>query len=921
MRLAAALTALSAVTAGLVVVASPTQAADGPLIRVTEVEYNGSEFVELTNVGTAAQDFTGWSFDDDSRTAGTVSLSGFGTVAAGESVILAESTADAFRTEWALASTVKVIGSNAANLGRADEVNVFDSANALVDRVTYNDQAADGDTAKGPRTDTASAWVSDVNVGANTFSTWTRSTVGDAESSWASTNGYIGSPGRSTLGGVPAGDPDVKITEVEYNGSEFVELTNVGTAAQDFTGWSFDDDSRTAGTVSLSGFGTVAAGESVILAESTADAFRAEWGIKSSVKVIGSNAANLGRADEVNIYDGTNTLVDRVTYNDQASVGDPARGPRTDTASAWVSEANLGTNTFSTWTKSTVADAEGSWASVGGFIGSPGANTLGTSTPDSVKESGGGTPVLACQPEAASGTGAAPGSALVWPGGDTPVVADNLCAWKTTTGPEGRDISGLVFDPADAGVLWAVKNKSWVFKLVKQAGTWVAASGWESGKQILFPGGTGEPDTEGITVGPDGALYVTTERDNAHNTIALNSVLRIDPAAVGSTLTATKQWDLTAEFPELVVVGGDKTKANLGFEGVTFVPDSYLTANGFVDQSTGTTYRPSRYPLHGTGLYFAALENDGKLYAYALNSDTTFRRVAVVDTGLGHVMDVQYDRDLKRIWALCDNTCGVTSALLRVSEVGAIVPEKVYARPANLPDNNIEGFAVAPSSTCASGVREAVWGDDGIYGAGTGSPSEGHALYSGTVDCDLHLGRQGVPASSSSGSSGSTPTVTPTPTPTPKPTVTPTPTASAAPTATQPAAPAPAVFTPQPGRTNPTTPIALAPGVTIVSHAAANAARLADVPGAAARTLRDAPVVSVAANRAVPLRVVRGLPARTQVTSFIVINGTRTPIAVQTTSRTGSLQLPALRLADRGTVSLGLQLPDGSVRWIKLRVS
>ena len=45
-------------------------------------------------------------------------------------------------------------------------------------------------------------------------------------------------------------------------------------------------------------------------------------------------------------------------------------------------------------------------------------------------------------------------------------------------------------------------------------------------------------------------------------------------------------------------------------------------------------YNPADYPDHGSGLYFAALENDGKLYGYVLNADGSSHRVAIVDTGL-----------------------------------------------------------------------------------------------------------------------------------------------------------------------------------------------------------------------------------------------------------------------------------------------
>ena len=65
-------------------------------MRVTEYMYDGTdgEFIEFTNVGSTPVSMDGWSFDDDSGISGSFSLSAFGTVAAGESVILAELSAD-----------------------------------------------------------------------------------------------------------------------------------------------------------------------------------------------------------------------------------------------------------------------------------------------------------------------------------------------------------------------------------------------------------------------------------------------------------------------------------------------------------------------------------------------------------------------------------------------------------------------------------------------------------------------------------------------------------------------------------------------------------------------------------------------------------------------------------------------------------
>jgi Lamin Tail Domain/Secretion system C-terminal sorting domain len=168
-----------------------------------------------------------------------------------------------------------------------------------------------------------------------------------------------------------AASAQIRITEYMYNGGgtglgEFVELTNVGSTAISMAGWSFDDNSRIAGSESLAAFGTVQPGESVIFTELAAEAFRTAWAMPTSVKIIGGNTNNLGRSDEINIYDNTNTLIDRLTYNDATG------GPRTVAVSGWTQRANLGANTITTWVLSAVNDTQFSWTATGGEIGSPG---------------------------------------------------------------------------------------------------------------------------------------------------------------------------------------------------------------------------------------------------------------------------------------------------------------------------------------------------------------------------------------------------------------------------------------------------------------------------------------------------------------------------------------------------------------------
>ncbi len=196
------------------VIAVTAQTTD-PSVRITEYMYNGSEFIEFTNVGDVPVNMTGWSFDDDSREPGTVDLSAFGIIQPGESVILSESSAEDFRAHWNLCGQVKIIGSNIVNLSRNDEINLFDAEGNLVDRLTFGDQDFPGT----PRTHEHSAWVWETALGTNNIEEWTLSSPGDTEGSFASADGQYGSPGKSTRASVTFDpcDDDLPVTLVSFN--------------------------------------------------------------------------------------------------------------------------------------------------------------------------------------------------------------------------------------------------------------------------------------------------------------------------------------------------------------------------------------------------------------------------------------------------------------------------------------------------------------------------------------------------------------------------------------------------------------------------------------------------------------------------------------------------------------------------------
>jgi predicted extracellular nuclease len=375
------------------------------LIRITEFMHGPAprEFVEFKNIGAVNVNMTGWSYSDETRAPGLVSLSAFGTVAPGETFVLTENDAGDFRVDWNLPGEFNVIGGNSVNLGAADEINLYDNSGALIDRLTYGNVSCSIDA------DGASGWPCPDALGDNDILEWRRSMGGDGQGSGFSLVGDLGNPGGYnqaatclpgsccvsascsilsqgdclTQGGLYFGDgtnctshpcpasnnSKMWITEYMYQGTgaEFVEFTNLGTAPVDMTGWSFADSCTPAGTFDLSGFGIVDPGVSVILTDANATAFETQWGL-SGVPIVTLPSSELGRNDQLILHDADGAVVDRLDYGDQDFPGTI----QTLGASGWPEKGAAGQNAIEGWRLSEVGDELDSYQSTLGDVGNPG---------------------------------------------------------------------------------------------------------------------------------------------------------------------------------------------------------------------------------------------------------------------------------------------------------------------------------------------------------------------------------------------------------------------------------------------------------------------------------------------------------------------------------------------------------------------
>lgn len=179
----------------------------------------------------------------------------------------------------------------------------------------------------------------------------------------------------ATIGLVGTAHAQVRITEIMFEGRgldtvefkkdgtpnpkiiddkrEFFEITNLGNAAVEISGWVYDDDKAGDSSAFGSLFGSLTAGESLIFTEMAADDFRAFWNLGASAKIYSiGGLSNLGKNDTINIYDATAAIVDSVTY----PVGFPASGTSCNRPLGVVGAVP----TTASWTCSVVGDTYGS---------------------------------------------------------------------------------------------------------------------------------------------------------------------------------------------------------------------------------------------------------------------------------------------------------------------------------------------------------------------------------------------------------------------------------------------------------------------------------------------------------------------------------------------------------------------------------
>ncbi|MBB1024457.1 MULTISPECIES: lamin tail domain-containing protein [unclassified Dietzia] len=252
---------------------------------------------------------------------------------------------------------------------------------------------------------------------------------------------------------------------------------------------------------------------------------------------------------------------------------------------------------------------------------------------------------------------------------------------------EDDDMSGV--DIAADGTAYVVNNGTGTLYVVAYdpvAGTYSLSRTFV----LEYPDGSGRPDAEGVTVGPDGVIYVATERDNESGSTSRPSILRfVLPAGRDSgTLSATDEYSLTS----LTGLIG----ANAGLEAIEYLPEAF------------------------GGAFAVGVEGTGKIHFVRLGAEGAVTEMQTYPSPFTGVMALDHDEVSGVLRVLCDEVCEGRSVEMTYDGTGFVTDGTLYARPAGMPNLANEGFASHRETVeChlggATGTAERVrflWADD-----------------------------------------------------------------------------------------------------------------------------------------------------------------------------------------------------------------
>ncbi|MET3859732.1 hypothetical protein ABIE38_000629 [Dietzia sp. 2505] len=281
---------------------------------------------------------------------------------------------------------------------------------------------------------------------------------------------------------------------------------------------------------------------------------------------------------------------------------------------------------------------------------------------------------------------------------------------------EDDDMSGV--DIAADGTAYVVNNGTgtlYVLAYDLASGTYSVARTFV----LKYPDGSGRPDSEGVTVGPDGAIYVATERNNDASSTSRPSVLRfvLPTDRDSGTLSATDEYSLAA------LTG--PVGANAGLEAIEYLPEVF------------------------GGAFAVGVEGTGKVHFVQLGAGGAVTEMQEYTSPFTGVMALDYDEVDGILRVLCDEVCEGRSLEMTFNGTGFVTDGTLHARPAGMPNLANEGFAshretVECTLGGATGTSERVrflWADDGA--------TEGAGLRTAATDAGECSVEDGDPVSGS----------------------------------------------------------------------------------------------------------------------------------------------------------------------------